>query len=91
MIAETTSPGLAYNITASKEVILSAGTIRSAQLLQLSGIGNAALLSTKGIKVKYNNPNVGLNLAVRPFDQVGIVNTNFYTPGIIQDHPWVQK
>lgn len=63
-----------YNITASKEVILSAGAIGSAQLLQVSGIGNAADLSAKGIKTKYNNPNVGLNFAVRPFSPTIIDN-----------------
>jgi choline dehydrogenase len=37
--------------TAQKEVILSAGAFNSPQLLQLSGIGPAALLSSRGIPV----------------------------------------
>lgn len=62
---QQTNSGTQYNITAAKEVILSAGTIASAQLLLLSGIGPSAALQAKGIPVKYNNANVGANLIVR--------------------------
>jgi choline dehydrogenase len=44
------------------EVILSAGTIQSPQLLQLSGIGPARLLSSLGIPVVADLPGVGENL-----------------------------
>ncbi|TCT08579.1 GMC family oxidoreductase [Paralcaligenes ureilyticus] len=47
---------------AEREVILSAGTIQSPQLLQLSGIGPAALLEEHGIKVVVDAPEVGENL-----------------------------
>lgn len=47
---------------ASREVILSAGALQSPQLLQLSGIGPAGLLSDMGIKVVHNLPGVGENL-----------------------------
>lgn len=46
---------------AQKKVILSAG-INSAQLLMLSGIGSEKSLKDKGIRVVFNNPNVGKNL-----------------------------
>ncbi|PVH70835.1 GMC oxidoreductase [Cadophora sp. DSE1049] len=49
-------------ITATKEVILSAGAYRTAQLLMLSGIGLAEELSKVGIPVLLNAPEVGKNL-----------------------------
>ena len=45
-----------------REVILAAGAINSPQLLQLSGIGPAALLKDKGIEVRQENAGVGRNL-----------------------------
>lgn len=45
-----------------KEVILSAGTIQSPQVLQLSGIGPAALLREHSIPVVADAPDVGQNL-----------------------------
>ncbi|TPL48852.1 choline dehydrogenase [Mesorhizobium sp. B2-4-4] len=52
---------------AGREIILSAGSINSPQLLQLSGIGPAAL-NGFGIPVIHANENVGANLQ----DHVGI-------------------
>lgn len=49
-------------VTAKKEVILSAGSIQTPQLLELSGIGQTAILSKFGIKTKINLPGVGENL-----------------------------
>ena len=48
--------------TARKEVILSAGSIGSPQLLQLSGIGPAQVLKDAGVEVVQNLPGVGENL-----------------------------
>ena len=48
--------------TARGEVILSAGSIGSPHLLQLSGIGPAALLHQHGINVRHDAPGVGANL-----------------------------
>ncbi|MCA0057518.1 MULTISPECIES: GMC family oxidoreductase N-terminal domain-containing protein [unclassified Mesorhizobium] len=53
---------------AGREIILSAGSINSPQLLHLSGIGPAALLKGFGIPVIHANENVGANLQ----DHVGI-------------------
>ena len=52
------------NVTAcaTREVILSAGSIGSPQLLQLSGIGPGALLQRHGVKVVVDAPGVGANL-----------------------------
>lgn len=47
---------------ASREVILSAGSVQSPQLLELSGIGNPQVLEEAGIEVRVPNPNVGENL-----------------------------
>ncbi|BBK41996.1 choline dehydrogenase [Allostella vacuolata] len=47
---------------ARREVILAAGAINSPQLLQLSGIGPAALLRRHGIPVVLDAPAVGRNL-----------------------------
>ncbi|WP_336695472.1 choline dehydrogenase [Delftia acidovorans] len=47
---------------ARAEVILSAGAIQSPQLLQLSGIGPAALSQSLGIPVVHDLPGVGENL-----------------------------
>jgi choline dehydrogenase len=47
---------------ASREVILSAGSVGSPQLLQLSGIGPATLLRQHGIDVMVDSPGVGANL-----------------------------
>jgi choline dehydrogenase len=48
--------------TATGEVILSAGSIGSPQILQLSGIGPAALLQERGVPVVVDAPGVGANL-----------------------------
>ena len=48
--------------TAGREVLLSAGAVNSPQLLQLSGIGPAALLKEHGIEVLHELPGVGGNL-----------------------------
>lgn len=51
-----------YQTRAEAEVILAAGALQSPQLLQLSGIGSANLLSQHGIAVNVDSPNVGANL-----------------------------
>ncbi len=48
--------------TARKEVVLSAGSIGSPQLLQLSGIGPAKVLQDAGVDVVQDLPGVGENL-----------------------------
>ena len=49
-------------VHAKQEVVLSAGAVGSPQILQLSGIGPAALLQAQGIDVKVDLPGVGANL-----------------------------
>jgi len=64
------------------EVILATGAIGTPQILQLSGIGPAALLNAHGIRVEHELPGVGGNLqdhlqirAVFQVDGVSTLNT----------------
>ena len=49
-------------VRARREVILAAGSVNSPQLLQLSGVGDARLLSRLGIPVTLDLPRVGAGL-----------------------------
>ena len=80
-------PGGTYAVKARREVVVCAGTIRSPQLLQLSGIGPAALLQSHGIPVLVDQPLVGANLrdhySVRVSQRVkGIGTLNERTHGL---------
>jgi choline dehydrogenase len=59
---EFTGGGRAWHATATKETILCAGAVGSPQILQLSGIGPAALLQQHGVPVQVDLPGVGENL-----------------------------
>ncbi|MFY0645215.1 GMC family oxidoreductase [Sulfitobacter geojensis] len=54
--------GRSIDLRAAREVVLSAGAINSPQILQLSGIGPAALLKEHGVDVVLDQPYVGENL-----------------------------
>ncbi len=54
--------GKIFEVSAEKDVILSAGPIGSPHLLQLSGIGPKQELEAAGIEVKHDLPGVGQNL-----------------------------
>ncbi|MCR6501295.1 GMC family oxidoreductase [Shinella sp. CPCC 101442] len=54
--------GKPAHVAVQGELILSAGAIGTPKLLQLSGIGPAALLKRHGIEVIHNLPGVGENL-----------------------------
>jgi choline dehydrogenase len=58
-------------VTAKKEVILSAGSIGSPQILELSGIGDRKLLTKLGIDVTVANSNVGENLQDHIYVPIG--------------------
>ena len=60
-----TVAGQDYFVATRGEVILSAGSIQSPQILELSGIGSKSLLEKFGIDVVVDNPHVGENLQVR--------------------------
>ncbi|KAI0315855.1 alcohol oxidase [Amylostereum chailletii] len=54
--------GTTYGARAAREVVLSAGSFQSPQLLELSGIGNASRLESVGIEAVVDLPGVGENL-----------------------------
>ena len=60
--AEVVRDGQAVTVRAAREVVLSAGSIGSPQILQLSGIGPGALLQQHGIAVQADLSGVGGNL-----------------------------
>jgi len=53
--------GPATTVRARREVILSAGTVNTARLLQISGVGPAALLGELGVPVVHELSGVGKN------------------------------
>ena len=59
---EWVANGQVHQARAEREVILSAGALQSPQVLQLSGVGPAALLEQHRIKVVADAPQVGENL-----------------------------
>ena len=73
-------------VDAECEVILAAGSVNSPQLLQLSGIGPAALLRSHGIEVVCDLPGVGENLqdhlqirSVYKVDRIGRTHASLNT------------
>lgn len=69
--------GQTFNIQASREVVLSAGSINNPQLLELSGIGNTSVLYPLGITPAVDLPGVGENLQDHPC----VVVVNKLRPG----------
>jgi choline dehydrogenase len=60
---EYRTKGETHIASAGREVILSAGAFGSPQLLQISGVGPASLLQSRGIPVLADMPGVGDNLS----------------------------
>ncbi|KAJ3757799.1 alcohol oxidase [Lentinula raphanica] len=64
---ELTQDGVAtHTLAASKEVIISAGTIMTPHILMHSGIGDFEELESLGIKMIHHLPSVGKNLTEQP-------------------------
>ena len=59
---EVLRDGLRLPVRVTHEVVLAAGSIGSVQVLELSGIGDAALLRERGIPPVHHLPGVGANL-----------------------------
>ncbi|KAF7366525.1 Alcohol oxidase [Mycena sanguinolenta] len=68
-----TRDGPRYQLTASKEVIISGGTLETPKLLLNSGIGDPTALRKLGIRAAVDLPDVGRNLSVH----IGIVLSYF--------------
>ena len=82
--------GNTHTVHATKEVILSAGSVNSPQLLLLSGIGPQADLEDVGIDVVVDLPGVGHNLQNHLNSLVGYLmpveeDTNTFTDEAIQE------
>ncbi|GAA5876780.1 hypothetical protein JCM16303_006284 [Sporobolomyces ruberrimus] len=58
--------GSTFSASATREVVLSAGSIQTPQLLELSGIGDASFLQSHGIEPIVDLPGVGENLQDHP-------------------------
>ncbi|MGH9713086.1 MAG: GMC family oxidoreductase [Candidatus Acidiferrales bacterium] len=78
LIEKNRAAGVAYlrngvpeEARAASEVILSGGTIHSAQLLMLSGIGPGDELKRAGVEPLHDLPGVGKNLQDHPMVSVG--------------------
>ncbi len=80
---EIVSGGNVRSVRAAREVILAAGTIHSAQLLMLSGIGSAGDLRKLGIAPVANLPGVGSNLQ----DHVLVSGVVYKYKGKMPDRP----
>ncbi|KAG6909078.1 hypothetical protein DXG01_002059 [Tephrocybe rancida] len=62
--------GQTYSLGAQKEIVLSAGTIKDPQILEMSGIGRRDILSKIGIEPVIELPGVGENLQDHNFATV---------------------
>ncbi|KAJ6589701.1 aryl-alcohol-oxidase from pleurotus Eryingii [Mycena capillaripes] len=69
--------GKQITLTARKELILSAGSIGTPNILLHSGIGNSSTLTSLGIRPVHNLPSVGQNLTDHPLTNLAfLVNSN---------------
>ncbi|KAJ6159400.1 Glucose-methanol-choline oxidoreductase N-terminal [Penicillium chrysogenum] len=75
---EVTGVNGVETIYASKEVILSAGSLRSPMLLELSGIGNPGILRQFDIPVQVNISTVGENLQDQTNNGFSYEGTEFW-------------
>ena len=80
---EVVAGGAARTVRARREIILSAGTIHTAKLLMLSGIGDEAALQKLGIKPVANLRGVGQNLQ----DHVLVSGVIYKYKGKMPDRP----
>lgn len=68
--------GLVSNIRAKREVILSAGAIRSPAILEHSGVGNPSVLTRQSIEVKVDLASVGENFQDQSVMAISATATN---------------
>ncbi|KAF2816873.1 putative glucose oxidase [Mytilinidion resinicola] len=79
----TSVGGLISNISATREVIISAGSLRTPVFLEHSGIGNPDILTKYSIPLRIALPSVGENLQDQPNNGVATslsLNTTGYPP-----------
>src|SRR5207248_4150484 len=84
-------PGGTKRVSAG-QVVLCGGAINSPQLLQLSGVGNAAELRALGVDVVHNLPGVGENLQdhLEVYIQYACTQPVSVQPGLKwRNRPWI--
>ncbi|KAI8933112.1 hypothetical protein NX059_009755 [Plenodomus lindquistii] len=74
-----TSKNATRILHAKKEVIVSAGSIRSPALLEHSGVGNPAVLESLGINTVLSCPTVGSNLQDQPANGIVYASSTNWT------------
>jgi len=80
---EGNDPTRAREVFAKKKVVLSAGTVGDATLLQLSGIGPKDVLDAAGVPVVIDNANVGANVQI-PYGVYGLIDQGDKVPPVDQ-------
>ncbi|KAI0353229.1 alcohol oxidase [Trametes cingulata] len=78
--AASDGSGARYQAFARREVILAAGAIQTPALLQLSGIGDSAVLGPLGIETLVDLKTVGKNLQEQTMNSLG-AKGNGFNPG----------
>ncbi len=75
---------------ARREVVLAAGPLVSPTLLELSGIGNGAILRKHGISVVHDLPGVGENLRDHPSSRISFECSQPITINDVLRNPWLK-
>jgi choline dehydrogenase len=75
---------------ARREVVLAAGPLVSPRLLELSGIGNSAILQKHGIAVTHHLPGVGENLRDHPSSRISFECAQPITINDVLRSPWLK-
>ncbi|CAD6911302.1 unnamed protein product [Tilletia controversa] len=74
VVIQQSPGGPTYNVSAKREVIVAAGSIKSPIFLEHSGVGNATVLSKLRVPLKVNLLGVGANLQEQTNGVLGIPN-----------------
>ena len=69
-VVVTDTSGNPVTVAAEREVILSAGSLKSPVLLEASGVGNTAVLNAQNIPVMVELASVGFNLQDQPLVEI---------------------
>lgn len=91
VVTHRSGSGPLQQLKASKEVILSAGTIGSSHILLNSGIGNATALAALGIRPLIDLPDVGENFVDHPFGGVRYSSTGIDTFDDVNRDPTIRE
>ncbi|KAH0344604.1 alcohol oxidase, partial [Aureobasidium melanogenum] len=78
--------GMQFELTANREVILSAGAFQSPQLLMVSGIGPRAVLEQYRIPIVAERPGVGQNMWDNPLIPLSY-KVDVETPSVLGNDP----